>query len=90
MLAGTIGIASFLLFSYGRTRWPLLFAPRTKLKGESGRFMLLLSGANIIIQRLLASRSSRSASIFWVDNTYDSNLGVYYIADCWIGRSSGK
>ncbi|KAF9561728.1 DUF221-domain-containing protein [Agrocybe pediades] len=30
-----IGITSFLLFSYCRTRWPLLFAPRTKLKGFS-------------------------------------------------------
>ncbi|KAF9527187.1 hypothetical protein CPB83DRAFT_876524 [Crepidotus variabilis] len=31
----TIGIVSFFLFSYCRTRWPLLFAPRTKLKGFS-------------------------------------------------------
>ncbi|KAF9479802.1 DUF221-domain-containing protein [Pholiota conissans] len=31
----TIGVTSFLLFSYCRTRWPLLFAPRTKLKGFS-------------------------------------------------------
>lgn len=30
----TIGVLSFLIFSYSRTRWPLLFAPRTKLKGE--------------------------------------------------------
>ena len=30
-----IGIFSFLVFSYCRTRWPLLFAPRTKLKGSS-------------------------------------------------------
>ncbi|KAF9044481.1 hypothetical protein BJ165DRAFT_1481442 [Panaeolus papilionaceus] len=30
-----IGINSFFLFSYCRTRWPLLFAPRTKLKGFS-------------------------------------------------------
>lgn len=29
----TIGVTSFLIFSYGRRRWPLLFAPRTKLKG---------------------------------------------------------
>ena len=33
MLSATIGVTSFLLFSYCRTRWPLLFAPRTKLKG---------------------------------------------------------
>jgi len=33
-LSASIGIVSFLLFSYCRTRWPLLFAPRTKLKGS--------------------------------------------------------
>jgi len=33
LISATIGIISFLIFSYGRTRWPLLFAPRTKLKG---------------------------------------------------------
>ncbi|EIN04656.1 DUF221-domain-containing protein [Punctularia strigosozonata HHB-11173 SS5] len=35
VLASSIGITSFLIFSYARTRWPLLFAPRTKLKGFS-------------------------------------------------------
>lgn len=35
LLAGSIGVFSFLIFSYGRTRWPLSFAPRTKLKGFS-------------------------------------------------------
>ncbi|KAH7918403.1 DUF221-domain-containing protein [Leucogyrophana mollusca] len=35
LLSSTIGIVSFLLFSYCRSRWPLLFAPRTKLKGFS-------------------------------------------------------
>ncbi|KAI0029909.1 hypothetical protein K488DRAFT_55341 [Vararia minispora EC-137] len=34
-LAASIGIASFLIFCYCRTRWPLQFAPRTKLKGFS-------------------------------------------------------
>ena len=34
-ISATIGIFSFLVFSYCRTRWPLLFAPRTKLKGSS-------------------------------------------------------
>ncbi|TDL20250.1 DUF221-domain-containing protein [Rickenella mellea] len=34
-LSFAIGSASFLIFSYCRTRWPLLFAPRTKLKGFS-------------------------------------------------------
>ncbi|KAF8154629.1 hypothetical protein B0H34DRAFT_752640 [Crassisporium funariophilum] len=34
-ISATIGVTSFLLFSYCRTRWPLLFAPRTKLKGFS-------------------------------------------------------
>ncbi|KAI0750936.1 hypothetical protein C8Q80DRAFT_1154688 [Daedaleopsis nitida] len=34
-LSATIGLVSFLVFSYCRTRWPLLFAPRTKLKGFS-------------------------------------------------------
>jgi calcium permeable stress-gated cation channel len=33
-LSAAIGVTSFLLFSYCRTRWPLLFAPRTKLKGK--------------------------------------------------------
>jgi hypothetical protein len=32
-MSTTIGLFSFFLFSYCRTRWPLLFAPRTKLKG---------------------------------------------------------
>ncbi|KAJ7822433.1 hypothetical protein B0H13DRAFT_2447922 [Mycena leptocephala] len=35
VLSITIGLFSFLVFSYCRTRWPLLFAPRTKLKGFS-------------------------------------------------------
>ncbi|KIY44321.1 DUF221-domain-containing protein, partial [Fistulina hepatica ATCC 64428] len=30
-----IGGLSFLIFSFARTRWPLLFSPRTKLKGFS-------------------------------------------------------
>ncbi|KAI0730386.1 late exocytosis, associated with Golgi transport-domain-containing protein [Fomitopsis betulina] len=34
-LSISIGLLSFLIFSYCRTRWPLLFAPRTKLKGFS-------------------------------------------------------
>lgn len=33
-LSTGIGLVSFLLFSYARTRWPLLFASRTKLKGQ--------------------------------------------------------
>ncbi|KAK0496978.1 hypothetical protein EDD18DRAFT_182977 [Armillaria luteobubalina] len=35
LLSGSIGIWAFLIFSYCRTRWPLYFAPRTKLKGFS-------------------------------------------------------
>ncbi|KAJ7621119.1 hypothetical protein FB45DRAFT_838884 [Roridomyces roridus] len=35
VLSATIGLFSFLVFSYCRTRWPILFAPRTKLKGFS-------------------------------------------------------
>ncbi|PFH48588.1 hypothetical protein AMATHDRAFT_65071 [Amanita thiersii Skay4041] len=35
VISTTIGLISFLLFSYCRTRWPLSFAPRTKLKGFS-------------------------------------------------------
>ncbi|KAF8625673.1 hypothetical protein AX15_005252 [Amanita polypyramis BW_CC] len=35
IISASIGITSFLLFSYCRTRWPLSFAPRTKLKGFS-------------------------------------------------------
>ena len=31
----TIGLFSFLVFLYCQTRWPLLFAPRTKLKDLS-------------------------------------------------------
>ncbi|KAH9899740.1 hypothetical protein C8Q73DRAFT_639178 [Cubamyces lactineus] len=34
-LSISIGLVSFLVFSYCRTRWPILFAPRTKLKGFS-------------------------------------------------------
>jgi len=33
-LSISIGLVSFLTFSYCRTRWPILFAPRTKLKGR--------------------------------------------------------
>jgi len=33
-LSAAIGITAFVVFSYCRTRWPLLFAPRTKLKGK--------------------------------------------------------
>ncbi|PBK93009.1 DUF221-domain-containing protein, partial [Armillaria gallica] len=35
LLSGSIGFWAFLIFSYCRTRWPLYFAPRTKLKGFS-------------------------------------------------------
>ncbi|KIY73172.1 DUF221-domain-containing protein [Cylindrobasidium torrendii FP15055 ss-10] len=35
LLSGSIGLLSFLIFSFSRMRWPLLFAPRTKLKGFS-------------------------------------------------------
>ncbi|KAF5354076.1 hypothetical protein D9756_007257 [Leucocoprinus leucothites] len=38
-ISASIGIISFLLFSYCRTRWPLLFAPRTKLKGKSNMYI---------------------------------------------------
>ncbi|KAG9092906.1 hypothetical protein FRC07_011566, partial [Ceratobasidium sp. 392] len=34
-LSAAIGLGSFILFSLCRTRWPVLFAPRTKLKGFS-------------------------------------------------------
>ncbi|KAF8483359.1 DUF221-domain-containing protein [Russula ochroleuca] len=34
-ISSFIGMASLLIFSYCRTRWPLLFAPRTQLKGFS-------------------------------------------------------
>ncbi|CAL1714678.1 unnamed protein product [Somion occarium] len=33
IISFAVGVTSFLIFSYCRTRWPLLFAPRTKLKG---------------------------------------------------------
>ncbi|KAJ7083663.1 hypothetical protein B0H15DRAFT_850317 [Mycena belliarum] len=35
VLSTAIGLFSFFVFSYCRTRWPILFAPRTKLKGFS-------------------------------------------------------
>ena len=38
-----LGITSFLIFSYCRTRWPLLFAPRTKLKGMRREFVHLFT-----------------------------------------------
>lgn len=45
----TVGFLSFMIFSYCRMRWPLLFAPRTKLKGacsvgvNAHKFIMLLS-----------------------------------------------
>ncbi|TFK24082.1 DUF221-domain-containing protein [Coprinopsis marcescibilis] len=35
IISASVGLTSFMLFSYWRTRWPILFAPRTKLKGFS-------------------------------------------------------
>ncbi|CAE6531156.1 unnamed protein product [Rhizoctonia solani] len=35
VLSLSIGLGSFLIFSLCRNRWPILFAPRTKLKGFS-------------------------------------------------------
>ncbi|KAF8581445.1 DUF221-domain-containing protein [Ramaria rubella] len=35
VLSGALGLFSFLVFSYCRKRWPVQFAPRTKLKGFS-------------------------------------------------------
>ncbi|KAI5996071.1 hypothetical protein EDC04DRAFT_2801083 [Pisolithus marmoratus] len=35
LLSSSIGLVSFLVFSYFRSRWPLVFASRTKLKGFS-------------------------------------------------------
>ncbi|KAG2074357.1 DUF221-domain-containing protein [Suillus decipiens] len=35
LLSSTIGLSSFLIFSYCRKRWPLIFAPRTMLKDFS-------------------------------------------------------
>ncbi|KZT00325.1 DUF221-domain-containing protein [Laetiporus sulphureus 93-53] len=35
LLSSSIGLVSFLVFCFCRTRWPLVFAPRTKLKGFS-------------------------------------------------------
>ena len=40
MISSFIGLVSFLVFSYSRTRWPLLFAPRTKLKGTCPRIIM--------------------------------------------------
>ncbi|KZV64260.1 DUF221-domain-containing protein [Peniophora sp. CONT] len=34
-ISTALGASAFLIFCYCRTRWPLLFAPRTKLKGFS-------------------------------------------------------
>ncbi|KAL1750539.1 hypothetical protein FB107DRAFT_223742 [Schizophyllum commune] len=38
-----LGFSSFIIFSYCRTRWPILFAPRTKLKGALRAVYLLLA-----------------------------------------------
>ncbi|KZT54255.1 DUF221-domain-containing protein [Calocera cornea HHB12733] len=35
VLSFSIGFASFLIFSFSRPRWPIAFAPRTKLQGFS-------------------------------------------------------
>ncbi|KAL1713458.1 hypothetical protein EV715DRAFT_211667 [Schizophyllum commune] len=38
-----LGFSSFIIFSYCRTRWPILFAPRTKLKGAPRAVDLLFA-----------------------------------------------
>ena len=50
-LSATVGVASFLIFSYCRTRWPLLFAPRTKLKGAS-RFSATSPRTKLLIRSM--------------------------------------
>jgi Late exocytosis, associated with Golgi transport len=45
----TIGLVSFLTFSYCRTRWPVLFAPRTKLKGQCQGYNWHIVCANVRI-----------------------------------------
>jgi len=54
MISSSVGIASFLIFSYSRTRWPLLFAPRTKLKGTC-RLLLLWHISQRAPRRFLTS-----------------------------------
>jgi calcium permeable stress-gated cation channel len=44
LISSSIGCTSFLVFCYCRMRWPLFFAPRTKLKGEVNDFRSVSSG----------------------------------------------
>lgn len=86
-LSSTIGVTSFLLFSYCRTRWPLLFAPRTKLKGWCLGIGVVFQCRLLQSQRFLASRSSHSSSILRMDSTHHTNLGIHCPSDSRTGRS---
>lgn len=62
----TIGVFSFFIFSYCRTRWPLLFAPRTKLKGLTASSFLISSSLTTTqvshLMRLMLIRLSLAGS----------------------------
>jgi hypothetical protein len=56
MISSSIGMVSLLIFSYCRTRWPLLFAPRTKLKGTQLRYL-----SRVLLRRNLLGFSPHEA-----------------------------
>lgn len=68
VISGTIGLLSFLVFSYCRTRWPLLFAPRTKLKGMSCDLHSFCKSS--CLYRFFATRGACSSSILWLDSAH--------------------
>ena len=85
-ISATIGVVSFLLFSYCRTRWPLLFAPRTKLKGCTFDF----NAARLLTsRRLLPPRGTCPPGFLWMDHADNQDVRVHGIADCRIGCGSG-
>lgn len=74
LLSSTIGIVSFLVFSYCRPRWPLLFAPRTKLKGQWHRSHV--RRVAFIPVRVFPTRSSFTFCL-WMDITHSPHFRVH-------------
>ena len=80
-LSATIGICSILIFSYCRTRWPLLFAPRTKLKGTQHAYSATRAEAVFLTCSVLSSCGTCSQHLLWLDYTHSSDIRVYGLAD---------
>lgn len=78
------GVISFLLFSYSRTRWPLLFAPRTKLKGVSCINDAFHNPTHSFL-RILPSWGTCTSSFLRLDNSNYQNVGIYNSSNSWTG-----